>query len=197
MSLADALHEVTAFFMTKYPVDSPPTVLSDRVESLLLEHYSSEFTSQFISQFLGRVQSLLVEEFNSRFEKPHSLRFRFLDDSGEKIVGIGYTDQHERIEFQNAINELSSYEFETLSAYISNSPVALVIGVLRNRTIRGSMLLVILHSWRELQVSGLQEFRRLSCWCRPSISMPSKLGQRILESLLAHMNLRSTRSIQP
>lgn len=118
MSLADTVHEVTAFFMTQYPVDSPPTTLTGRVETLLLENYSSEFTSQFISQFLSRVQSILVDEFNNRFEKPHSLRFRLLDDSGEKIAGIGYTDQHEKIEFQNAINELSSYEFETLSAYI-------------------------------------------------------------------------------
>jgi Restriction endonuclease len=118
VSFVDTVHEVTAFFMTKYPVDSPPTVLSDRVETLLLENYSSEFTSQFISQFLGRVQRILIDEFNNRFEKPHSLRFRFLDDSGERIVGIGHTNQHEKIEFQNAINELSSYEFEALSAYV-------------------------------------------------------------------------------
>jgi len=104
--------------MTEYAVDSPPSHLKDCVESFLLPNYSAEFVSSFISGFLDRVRDVLVNEFNARFEKPHSLRYRFLDEIGEKIEGIGPSNEKAKIEFQNAINELSSTEFESLSAYI-------------------------------------------------------------------------------
>ncbi|MBA2704182.1 MAG: restriction endonuclease [Blastocatellia bacterium] len=41
-----------------------------------------------------------------------------MDAIGEKIEGIGLQNEKEKIEFQNAINELTSAEFESLSAYI-------------------------------------------------------------------------------
>lgn len=118
MGFSETVHEVTAYFMTQYAIDSPPSRLKDCVETYLLANYSSEFVSAFTSGFLDRVKDVLVDEFNARFEKKHSLRFRFIDEIGEKIEGIGYSDEDEKIEFQNAINELSCSEFESLSAYI-------------------------------------------------------------------------------
>lgn len=118
MTLTDAVHEVTAYFMTEYAPDSPPATLTDWVEKILRLKYSDEFVSEFVIKSLDRVRDILVSEFNERFDNSHSLRFRFIDDIGEKIEGIGHTDHKEKIEFQNAINELSPSEFESLSAYV-------------------------------------------------------------------------------
>jgi hypothetical protein len=71
-----------------------------------------------MSGFLDKVRSTLIDEYNTRFGKKHTLRFRFLDEDGEKIAGIGHHAEKEKIRFQNAINELSCSEFESLSAYI-------------------------------------------------------------------------------
>jgi hypothetical protein len=116
--MLSTFNEVIAYFMTRYPVDAPRRLFVDEVHSFLSQKYSEEHISMFTDSSINRVHDHLVTEFNDRFGSEHVLRYRFPDDDANQICGIGSLLTKERIEFQDAINDLSPTEFESLSAHI-------------------------------------------------------------------------------
>jgi Restriction endonuclease len=110
--------EALAHFMTAYPTDSSPARLQDCVQTILRQKYAAEKISEFLGTYLARLQEQLVDEFNNRYDKGYSVRYKILDDIGNLIAGIGDEHQIDRIQFQDALNELTAHEFEALSAYV-------------------------------------------------------------------------------
>ena len=71
-----------------------------------------------LKSFLPLIRKTLLEEFNERFRKFYSLRFRILDDEGYQIAGIGRLTDGRRLAFQDALNALSHGEFEGVAAIV-------------------------------------------------------------------------------
>jgi len=104
--------------MTSYPVHSPPAVLKEAVGEFLRRQLNDVAAEEVVKSFLPAIRNQLVTEYNERFLGSGSLRFQILDDTGDKICGIGKQGDLERLMFQDCLNELSHTEFEGLSAVV-------------------------------------------------------------------------------
>jgi hypothetical protein len=110
--------ETLSYFMTEYESDSNPETLENCIFSYLSKKYTSETIAEFLEKYLDEVRDQLVEEFNDRFGNRVTLRYRIVDDVGNQIAGIGKKGRADRLQFQDALNELTPSEFEALSAYV-------------------------------------------------------------------------------
>lgn len=116
--LKSTFHETLAYFMTEYATDSPPSKLEDCIRHYLAGQYTIVVIAEFLERYFEKIRDQLVEEFNDRYDKKHTLRYKILDEVGNEIAGIGDDSQPEKIQFQDALNSLSPSEFEALSAYV-------------------------------------------------------------------------------
>ena len=105
------------YLLSDYPVDSPPQFLEAVVRTYMQSTYKAEYIDTFWRGTGSELQKEIVEEYNRRLSDGGSLRFTFLDDVGEKIVGSGGTavQPNPEIAFQDALNSLTPEEFEALA----------------------------------------------------------------------------------
>jgi hypothetical protein len=118
MSLPDAVNEVIAHFLTDFPPDQKVCKTQDYIRVYLTKHYSVEVADRITNTFYRPISNSLIEEYDQRIEARELLRYRFLDASGERVVGIGKLWQKRVRIFQDALNDLSDTEFESLSAWV-------------------------------------------------------------------------------
>jgi hypothetical protein len=118
MSLPQPLNDIVAYFMTEYASDAPPSLLETTVRDFYQQVYRPEIAAEYCSKYLEQIRSILVQEFNERFEKSYTLRFSLIDPDGKQIAGIGNLKNRERIAFQDGLNQLSASEFEGLAALV-------------------------------------------------------------------------------
>jgi hypothetical protein len=103
--------------LSEYPVNSPPQLLEAVVKAFMKPTYQVDYIDAFWRGTGGELQKEIVEEYNRRLNDGSSLRFTFLDDIGEKIVGSGQSPAQIKpdIIFQDALNSLTPGEFEALA----------------------------------------------------------------------------------
>lgn len=118
MSLPSAIDDVIAYFFAEFPCYARPALLENAVRSRLQETHNAEVADQLLVRFLPLIRKILLAEFNERFQRVYSLRYRILDDEGYRIAGIGRHSDRERLSFQDALNALSHGEFEGIAAII-------------------------------------------------------------------------------
>jgi hypothetical protein len=106
--------------LCEYPVDSPPQFLEAAVRAFMKPTYQEEYIANFWRGVGPELQKEVVEEYNRRLTEGGSLRYSFLDDAGEKIVGAHAAAPQARpeITFQDALNSLTPEEFEGLAPAI-------------------------------------------------------------------------------
>jgi hypothetical protein len=118
MNLPTPVNDVIAHFFSEYPRNAPRALLEDAVRSLLRQKHTAEETDRLLKSFFPLIRKTLLEEFNERFRKFQSLRFRILDDEGYRIAGIGRLADGQRLAFQDALNAISHSEFEGIAAVV-------------------------------------------------------------------------------
>ncbi|MGO8926451.1 MAG: restriction endonuclease [Limisphaerales bacterium] len=103
--------------LSEYPVNSPPQFLEAVVKAFMKPTYQDVYIDTFWRGTGSELQKEIVEEYNRRLSDGGSLRFTFLDDVGEKIVGSGGASAQPKPEivFQDALNSLTPEEFEALA----------------------------------------------------------------------------------
>src|ERR1017187_511759 len=94
------------YLLCEYPVASSPQFLEAVVRGFMKPTYQDDYTDQFWRGVGSDLQREVVEEYNRRLSEGGSLRFTFLDDSGEKISGAcGAPNQATpEVLFQDALN---------------------------------------------------------------------------------------------
>lgn len=117
-ALPESGNDALAYLLTNYPVDSPPALLEDVIRGFLRRKLNDVAADEAVIKFLPAIRDYLVTEYNERYKGDGTLRFHILDDSGDKIQGIGNQGQTERLMFQDCLNELEHSEFEGLAAVI-------------------------------------------------------------------------------
>jgi hypothetical protein len=118
MNLPSPVNDVIAHFFTAYPKNSAPVLLENAVRFLLRQKHTAEEADRLLKSFLPLIRKTLLTEFNERFRRVHTLRFRILDEEGYQIAGIGRLADAERLAFQDALNALSHGEFEGIAAIV-------------------------------------------------------------------------------
>jgi Restriction endonuclease len=118
MSLPTAVNDVIAHFFADFPTNAPPALLENVVRGLLRQTLKAEVADRFLRSYLPYIRTTLIAEFNERFRRVDSIRYRILDDEGDQIAGIGKHADRERLSFQNALNALSHGEFEGIAAIV-------------------------------------------------------------------------------
>lgn len=118
MQLPHEISDLISFFLTEYPTSSPPEMLEDVVKRQLQSLYREERATELAESFTEKIQDVLVIEFNERHGEKRALRFRLISSDGSKIAGAGNLIESERLEFQDAINNLSPSLFEGISALV-------------------------------------------------------------------------------
>lgn len=112
------VHEVIAHFLTEFPQSQEACKTEDYIYKFLARRYADEVAEDINKKYFNPICKILVEEYERRIEKKELLRYRFLDDVGERIAGIGKSWQHRLLIFQDALNEMTDGEFESLSARV-------------------------------------------------------------------------------
>ena len=118
MSLPNCVHEVIAHFLTDFPFDQSVCKTQDYIYKYLSKRYTEEVVDDITAKFYKTITDRLIEEHDLRIRARELLRYRFLDDEGDRVAGIGRSWQRRLRVFQDAINDLSASEFESLSARV-------------------------------------------------------------------------------
>jgi len=116
MSFPEAVHETIAHFLTVFPHDAPVSKTEDYVRKNMSKRYTQEVVDDTIRKHLKQILSILIDEHDRRLRHRDLLRYRFIDAEGDRVRGIGSTWTRRYRIFQDAINELTDDEFESLSA---------------------------------------------------------------------------------
>ena len=108
------------YLLCEYPVDSQAQFLEEAVRSFMQSAYHGEYIDRFWRTVGSELQNDIVDEYNRRVSDGGSLRFTFLDDVGEKIVGSAGSSVATKTEiiFQDALNSLTPGEFEALAPVV-------------------------------------------------------------------------------
>lgn len=114
----DAVHEVIAHFLTDFPLNQRTCKTQEYIRQYLTKRYSDEFADKITTSFFTKISRSLIEEYDHRLQAKELLRYKILDDEGERIAGMGQSWQRQLRVFQDALNALSYAEFEFLSARI-------------------------------------------------------------------------------
>lgn len=120
-NLPPLANEVVAYFFTEYATDSQPCLLEDLVFEVLVRTYQRDVARKATDRHLSQIRDALIEEFNERFDKDYSIRYKLIDADGTKIAGISDLGKVERLAFQDALNALTHSQFEGLSALVLES----------------------------------------------------------------------------
>jgi len=111
-------NEVVAYFLTEYATDSQPSLLEEAVYNVLVRTYQPDVAQDSTRRYISQIRTTLVAEFNERFDKDYSIRYKLLDADGTKVAGISDLGKSERLAFQDALNALTHSQFEGLSALV-------------------------------------------------------------------------------
>lgn len=116
MNLSDIADETVAHFLTDFPCDQALCKTEDYIRKFLVRHYAPDRADETISRHYRKIVEVLIDEYDHRSGTHGLLRFKFADNEGERVQGIGKLWEREHRIVQDALNELTDQEFEALSA---------------------------------------------------------------------------------
>jgi len=118
------MHEIARedsllYFLTEFPLDSPPVYVERVVRDFLQDTYTADWIDTWWAAFGDQMIADLVDEYNKRLADGLPLRYEPVDDIGRKVRGSGVVKGQEFLAaFHEALLSLSHKEFELLSARI-------------------------------------------------------------------------------
>jgi len=118
------MHEIARedsllYFLTEFPLESPPVYVEQVVRDFLGGMYSEEWVDGWWAAVGDRMIGDLVDEYNKRLADGLPLRYEPVDDIGRKVRGSGIAKGEKfSAAFQEALLALSDDEFELLSARV-------------------------------------------------------------------------------
>ncbi len=118
MALPQPVNDVIAHFLTDFSWNHRACKLEDYVRSLLCKRYSPDYADELLQKYLSDIVNVLMDEYEARVRERDLLRYKIIDDNGEKVAGIGSRWQNRLIVFQDALNALTHAQFESLSARV-------------------------------------------------------------------------------
>ena len=116
MSLPEAAHETIAHFLTDFPHHQALCKTEEYIRKFLARRYASDVVDEIILKHYKGITSVLIDEYDDRRARQNLLRYRFVDNDGERVRGIGASWTKRYRIFQDALNGLTDSEFEALSA---------------------------------------------------------------------------------
>jgi len=118
MFFPNEVHEVIAHFLTEFPQSQGVCKTEEYIYRFLARRYAVEVAEDYTRKYFESICKILIDEYDRRLEKKELLRYKFLDAVGERIAGIGKSWQQRLRIFQDALNEMTYREFESLSARV-------------------------------------------------------------------------------
>jgi len=116
--LPESVNEVIAHFLTDFPYDLSIRKTEDYVRNYLTLRYTPEVAEEVIAKHYSKIASVLIEEYDHRYQNRDLLRYRFVDATGDRVQGIGVKWKKQHRIFQDALNCLTDSDFEALSARV-------------------------------------------------------------------------------
>lgn len=114
-----AREDTLLYFLTEFPLDSPPVYVEQVVRDFLGGTYGEEWIDHWWAAVGDRMMGDLVDEYNKRLTDGLPLRYEPVDDIGRKVKGSGIAKGEKfSAAFQEALLALSDDEFELLSARV-------------------------------------------------------------------------------
>lgn len=118
MALPDAVHEVISHFLTEFSPDQRVCKTEDYIFCFLARRYAKELVEDLTNKYFKTICNILIEEYDDRIASRELLRYKFIDEAGQKVSGMGQSWQKQIRIFQDALNELTDADFESLSARV-------------------------------------------------------------------------------
>lgn len=112
--------ECLGYFLCSFDPTSPRKRTEAIFRQVLKRSYQEDIVNDFLDSQLAILQSLLVEEFNARFDNGRPVRYVIADTSGigTAVRGNQADFQLKQYAFQDALHRLAASEFENLAAVV-------------------------------------------------------------------------------